>query len=166
METKMKYGKITIGLICILLALGITWTVTQQAQAVTVASKTFVLPSTSTVTHDANTYLVIWDRATGDLAYSLQGADPNLAGTVAAANDWATTAVITTAQHAQNTAVWTAALPPLDSNYEYVMGVYNNATPADDDVATQGPFLFDPEQGITFSDTNPIRRKNVGVKTQ
>ena len=162
---KKRIGKITIGLVCIILALGITWTVTQQAQAATIAGQTLALPSTSTVTHDAATYLVIWDRSNGNLVGSPSGADPNFADTLTATNTWVN-AAIATAVHLQNGNAWIATTPSLSSDIEYVMGVYNNASPAKTDVPTQGPFLYDPAGNVTFSDTNPIRRKNVGVRTQ
>ena len=154
---KTRLGKVTIGLICIILALGITWTVTQQADAATIASQTFVLPSSSTVTHTANTYIILYQRQTGHLV------DDN--GAIAGGNTW-TGGDIATAVHAQNGLVWTATIPALNSNVEYVMAVFDNVAPAKTDVPTMGPFLYDPEQNITYSDTNPIRRKNVGVRAQ
>ena len=156
-----KYaGKITIGLIiAIIVAVGITWTINQDAKAATVASRTFVLISNTSVTHTTNTYLVLWERQTGNIV-------DKSTGVIAAAEDWADNAITTDGQHGQNTAAWTYTLPALDSNKEYVMGVYSNGTPADDDAPTMGPFLYDPVNNITFSDTNPIRSKNVGVKTR
>jgi hypothetical protein len=106
-----------------------------------------VLPSSSTVTHTANTYIVIWDRRTGNLV-----AD---AGTVAAANAW-TDGDIATAVHAENGTVWLATIPALESVYEYAMAVYDNASPAKTDVPTMGPFLYDPSSRTVFTDTNPI----------
>ena len=153
----MKYaGKITIGLLCLLLAVGITWTVNQDAKATTIAAQTFVLPSSPTVTYDAATYIMLYDRSSGDLMDDATG--------VSGAT-WAG-AAIATAPHGVYTEAYTATIPPLDSNKEYVMVVWTGTGYANTDTFQSGPWLFDPEQGITFSDTNPIRRKNVGVRTQ
>ena len=156
----MKYaGKITlIGLICLILALGITWTVTQQAKATTIASQTFVLPSSPTVTYNAATYIMLYDRSTGNLIDGDDGTDNAAWSAVGAA--------IETAPHATNTEVWTATIPALSSSVEYVMVIWTGANYAATDTFQAGPFLYDPEQNITYSDTNPIRRKNVGVRAQ
>ena len=152
-----NHGKIAfIAVVAIWLAVAATWVVVNDTHAAT-GAQTFVLPSSSTVTHTANTYIILWDKATGNLV-----AD---AGTIAAGNTW-TGGDIATAVHAQNGTVWIATIPALDDNYTYVMAIYDAASPAKTDVPTAGPFLYDPDQNITFSDTNPIRRKNVGVKTQ
>ena len=104
----MRYGKITIWLICLILAVGLTWTVTQRAEAASTGAQTFVLPSSSTVTHTANTYIILWDKATGNLV------DDN--GAIAAGNTW-TGGDIATAVHAQNGTVWTATIPALSDSY-------------------------------------------------
>ena len=155
----MKYaGKITIGLICLILALGITWTVTQQAKATTIASQTFVLPSSPSVTYDAATYILIYDRSSGDLMDD---------GTGVTGATWTNAAIATAPKSATfYTEAYTATIPPLSSDVEYVMVVWTGTNYDNTDTFQAGPFLFDPAQGITFSDTNPIRRKNVGVKTQ
>jgi hypothetical protein len=118
-----------------------------------IASQTFVLPSSSTVTHTANTYLVLWDKATGNLVDATTGA-------VAAGNVWGDCDISTTV-HAQNGTVFAATIPALDDSYNYVMAVYDNATPAKTDVPTAGPFFYSPATNITFTDANPVRKDHV-----
>ena len=155
----MKYaGKITIGLIlAILLMVGVTWTVTDRAGAATIASQTFVLPSSSSVTHTTNTYIILWDKATGNLV-----AD---AGTIASGNTW-TGGDIATAVHAQNGTAWTATIPALDNQYKYVMAIYDAASPAKTDVPTMGPFLYDPVTNNVYSDTNPMRNGSIFTQNE
>ena len=145
---KSRLGKITLGLMLLIIAtIGVILITASIAQAATTPSHTFVLPSSSTVTHTANTYIIIWDRRTGNLV-----AD---AGTVAAANGW-TDGDIATAVHAQNGTVWLATIPALDGIYQYALAVYDAASPAKTDVPTMGPFLYDPAARTVFTDTNPI----------
>ena len=155
---KKRIGKITIGLVCIILALGITWTITQQAKADTIPTQTFVLPSSPSVTYTTTTYILLWDMATGDFVTDSGGA-------VSAATTWAN-ASIATAAHSLNTEVWTATFPALSTNYKYGMTIWAGANDSNADTFQAGPFIYDPVNNITFSDTNPIRQKNVGVKTQ
>ena len=152
----MRYGKITIGLIlAIIIAMGITWTHIDRAGAATselTDAQTFVLPSTPTVTHTANTYIILWDTATGHLV--------NDAGAIASGNTW-TGGDIATAVHAQNGLAWTATIPILNVNHTYAMAIFDAASPAKTDVPTMGPFLYDPRENIVYSDTNPIHDKKV-----
>ena len=150
-----KAGKITIGLICLVLAIGITWTFTPYAKAAT-SAQTFVLPSSPDITYDTNTYIMLYDRASGNLM-------DDALGTTGAT--WAG-AAIATAAHGTYTEAWIATIPPLDTNKEYVMVVWSGTNYANTDTFQAGPWLYDPENNITFTDTNPIRRKNVGVRTQ
>lgn len=151
---KKRIGKIAVWTMMglFLAACVATWTLPREAQAATIASRTFALPSTSDVTHSANTYIILWDRATGNLVKD--------DGTVAAANEW-TDGDIATAVHAQNGTVWIATIPALSTNYEYAIAVYDAASPAKTDVPTMGPFLYDPKSASVFSDTNPLEGRSV-----
>ena len=151
-----RLGKVTIGLVlAMMLAIGVTWMATYEVKAATIASRTFVLPSSSSVTHSANTYIILWDRATGDLV-----AD---AGTVEAGNTW-TGGDIATAVHAENGTVYTATIPALSDAYRYAMAIYDAASPAKTDVPTMGPFLYNAKTGAVFSDTNPIYMDEVETR--
>jgi len=155
---KARYGKIAVGLLLmVVLAVSVFVAWPRYAKSATVASQVLVLPSSPTVTYDASTYILIWERSTGNFV------DNN--GAIAAGNTWAN-ASIATAPHAQNTEVYTGTIPALDSSKEYVMSIWSGANDSNADTYQAGPFLYDPVNNITFSDTNPIRRKNVGVRTQ
>ena len=146
----MRYGKIVIYVMVVLFVfvLAILWTFPMRVSASTVALQTFVLPSTSDVTHMANTYIILWDIGTGNLV--------NDAGIVLAANGW-TDGDIATAVHDENGLVWTATIPALDTYYEYGFAVFDSAAPAKTDVPTMGPFLYDPKTNKVYSDTNPLK---------
>lgn len=145
---KSKLGKITIGLmIAIAIAIGIIFAIAHPAQAYTTASHTFVLPSSSTVTHTANTYIIIWNRRTGDLVKD--------DGSIASTNTW-TEGDIATAVHSENGLIWLATIPALDSVHSYAMAIFDAASPAKTDIPTMGPFLYDPSARTVFTDTNPI----------
>jgi hypothetical protein len=145
------YGVIVLALLASL----VLWSIPKEAKAATVASQTFVLPSTDTVTHTANTYIILYDTATGNLV------DDN--GAIAAGNTW-TGGDIATAVHAQNGLVWTATIPELSTAYEYGMAIFDAASPAKTDVPTMGPFLYDPVSNKTYTDTNPLRDNSVKTK--
>ena len=155
---KRKYGKIAVYTIITLMSLITVMVIASKAMAAVstelTESQTFVLPSSSSVTHTANTYIIIWDTETGNIV------DAN--GVTAAGNTW-TEGDIATAVHAQNGLVWTATIPALNVNYKYGMAIFDAASPAKDDVPTMGPFLYDPRENIVYSDTNPIFDKRVRI---
>ena len=156
----MKYaGKITlIGLICLILAVSITWTVTQQAKADTILAGSYVLPTTSSLTITATHYVVLWDRATGDLVTAADG-------TTSSAVTWAAAALdendITV--HGENTMAWVVVLPAMDGDKNYAMAIFNNATPTKGDLPVAGPYLFDREAKLAYSDANPVQGSRVKV---
>lgn len=151
---RTRYGKAIIYSLAFLVpfVLAFVSLMSIEGKAATIASQTFVLPSSDSVTHTANTYIILWDKATGNLV-----AD---AGTIASGNTW-TGGDIATAVHAQNGTAWTATIPALDNQYEYVMCIYDAASPAKTDVPTMGPFLYDPETNNVYSDTNPMRNGSI-----
>ena len=127
--------------------------VPEKAQAATHSSRTFVLPSSPSVTYDANTYLLIWDKNTGDLVATAGGSP-------AAATTWAE-ADIATAAHTNNTEVYTATIPALTTGYEYCITVWSGTNYSNADTFQSGPFLYDPDTGIVYTDTNPVRSGHV-----
>lgn len=151
-------GKIALGIVLIIIAIAIAFmVVSRPAQADQSLSQTFTLPSSSSVTHTANTYIILWDIKTGNLV-----AD---AGTIAAGNTW-TGGDIATAVHAQNGLVWTATIPALDDQVEYGMAIFDAASPAKTDVPTMGPFLYDARINKAYTDTSPVQRANVLTRSR
>ena len=150
---KTRLGKVTFWLIIVLLAIGLTWTITQKAQARTTLAQTFVLPSSPSVTYDTATYILLWDQATGNFV-------TQATGVVAAGVTWAN-ADIATAAHATNTEVWTATIPPLNTEIKYGMTIWSGANNSNADTFQAGPFIYDPILNMVFSDTNPIRGNHV-----
>lgn len=144
-----RYGKITVGLV-LTMALVVAWMLAQNVIAAQHSGvKTFVLPTTDSVTHDTNTYLIIYDLNTGDLVDATTGiADSG--------NAWGD-CDIATAVHAENGVAWVATIPTLNLDYDYVMVAFSNATPAKTDTPTWGPFLYDAKYAMTYSDASPIR---------
>ena len=130
---------------------------TAPMSGATIASQTFVLPNTPTVTHDTNTYLIIYDIATGNMANASTGA-------VAAGNTWGN-CDIATAVHAQNGQVYTATIPALDNSYRYAMAVFSAASPAKTDSPTDGPWIYDPVLNQTLTDTNRDYKGAIPVDT-
>jgi len=155
-----RLGKVTIGLVlAMMLAIGVTWMATYEAKAATIASQTFVLPSSSSVTHSADSYIVIWDRNTGNMVDAGSGV-------VSASTIWADAAIDENhgfSVHTQNATVYTATIPALSDAYRYALAVYDNATPTKGDAPTAGPFLYDPRFNVVFSDTNPVRSNMIHV---
>ena len=127
------------------------------AEAKTTVSQTFVLPSSSTITHTADTYIILWEAATGNLV--------NDAGTIAVANTW-TQGDIETTVHNENGTVYTSTIPALDTTKVYSIAVYSNAAPAKTDVPTMGPFYYDPQTNRVYTDTNPIVTTETGQQTR
>ena len=114
----------------------------------TYESRTFVLPSSATVTHSANTYIILFDIATGDLVNASTGA-------VASTVTWGDADIATTV-HSENGLVYTATLPDLDSQYQYGLAVFDAASPAKTDTPTIGPIRYDPATGNTYTDSVPV----------
>ena len=157
----MRYGKIAFGLlIALVITAGVFMALPREVEAATHSARTFALPSTSSVTHTANTYIVIWDRYSGDLVTAADG-------TTSASVTWANAAIedANIDAHGQNAALWLAAIPALDKGRQYALAVYDAASPATSDVPTMGPFLYDAESGIVYSDTNPINSTKVRVSS-
>lgn len=119
----------------------------QMRAGATLASQTFVLPSTPSITYDTNTYILLFDMATGDFVTAATGA-------VSASTAWSA-ADIATAAHANNTAAYTATIPELSSNYEYIMTVWSGTNYSTSDTFQAGPWLYDPRTNKTSTDANP-----------
>ena len=158
-----KAGKIAGYTIYTLLifAMVFTWCWPRQTEAATIGTHTFILPSTSGVTHSANTYIIIYDLATGNLV-------AQATGTVSASNAWGD-ADIATSVHSENGLIYEATIPDLSDGYAYAMAIFDSASPAKTDVPTMGPFLYDPVESAAggsalSSDTNP--RSRGAVKTR
>ena len=146
---------ITIGFLAGLLLI---WPLIHTAEAREIPSQTFVLPSSTSVTHSANTYIILWQIETGHLVDATDG-------TFAVGTTWANAAIEDTLidPHAENLLVWLATLPALDADIHYGFAVFDAATPAGTDVPTMGPFLYDPTTNRVYSDTNPISSRRVRV---
>lgn len=127
-----------------------------QIAGAVASSHTFVLPSSSDVTYDGDTYILLWDKSTGDLV-------PTAGGAPVAATEWAG-ADIATAAHAKNTEVYVATIPSLDDTYAYGMTVWSGTNYSNADTLQAGPFLYDPVMNVVYTDTNPIYRNQVTTR--
>lgn len=56
----------------------------------------------------------------------------------------------------QNTDWALATAPALDTSKRYAITIYENSSATAGDTAVIGPLLYDPINGITYTDTNPL----------
>ena len=140
---KTRKGRITIGLIiALMLAIGVTWTVTQQADAATVAARTIVIPNDS---YTNAPWVIFYNAETGAMYHATTGAET---ATYSAAD-------ILSVVHSSNTGVYTIAVPALPELPRTGMLIFDTATPGTS-VTPTAVTLYDQKWGTTHSDTNPL----------
>lgn len=93
-----------------------------------------------------NAYAIITDLATGDMMHASTGVVDTDYGDCD----------IAFADHDYNTDWAIATIPGLDTSKRYAITIYENATPTAGDTAVVGPLMYDPDTGVTYTDTNPI----------
>ena len=156
---KNRIGKITVILLIAIMLFAAIVTVTSREAKAATATQLWTLPSNSIVTHSATTYVVVWERTSGDLVTAADG-------TTSSAVTWANAALEDPTYinvHAQNGLVYRVLIPPLNQSLKYALAIFDAATPAKADVPTMGPFIYDPVNNQIYTDTNPTDGAKVRV---
>jgi hypothetical protein len=97
-------------------------------------------------------YAIITDITNGDMFNATTGA----------VTTTYTDAVVAFTKDAQNTDWACGTIPKLDNTKQYAITVYETAgTPAAGDTIKISALLYNPDEGKTYTDTNPIRLNQV-----